>query len=93
MGDAEQILVRIEPDIARLDAAQWDACANPISSDNTQVFPYNPFVSHAFLSALEESGSATPETGWAPQHLILDDGSGGILACMPCYLKSHSQGE
>jgi hypothetical protein len=93
MGDAEQILVRIEPDIARLDAAQWDACANPISSDITQDRPYNPFISHAFLSALEESGSATPETGWAPQHLILDDGSGGILACMPCYLKSHSQGE
>ncbi len=93
MGDAEQILVRIEPDIARLDAAQWDACANPISSDITLDRPYNPFISHAFLSALEESGSATPETGWAPQHLILDDGSGGILACMPCYLKSHSQGE
>jgi len=93
MGDAEQILVRIEPDIARLDAAQWDACANPISSDITQDRPYNPFISHAFLSALEQSGSATPETGWAPQHLILDDGSGGILACMPCYLKSHSQGE
>ena len=80
MGDAEQILVRIEPDIARLDAAQWDACANPISSDITQDRPYNPFISHAFLSALEQSGSATPETGWAPQHLILDDGSGGILA-------------
>jgi predicted N-acyltransferase len=93
MGDVEQILVRIEPDIARLDAAQWDACANPISSDITQDRPYNPFISHAFLSALEQSGSATPETGWAPQHLILDDGSGGILACMPCYLKSHSQGE
>ncbi len=93
MGDAEQILVRIEPDIAKLDAAKWDACANPISSDLTQDRPFNPFISHAFLSALEESGSATPETGWAPQHLILDDGSGGILACMPCYLKSHSQGE
>ncbi len=93
MGDAEQILVRIEPDIAKLDAANWDACANPISSDLTQDRPFNPFISHAFLSALEESGSATPETGWAPQHLILDDGSGGILACMPCYLKSHSQGE
>jgi len=93
MGDAEQILVRIEPDIASLDAAQWDACANPVSSDKTLDNPYNPFISHAFLSALEESGSASPETGWMPQHLVLDDGSGAILACMPCYLKSHSQGE
>jgi predicted N-acyltransferase len=93
MGDAEQILVRIEPDITSLDAAKWDACANPDSSSAAQDRPYNPFISHAFLSAMEESGSATAETGWAPQHLVLDDGSGGILACMPCYLKSHSQGE
>ncbi len=93
MGDAEQILVRIEPDISALDGAQWDACANAESSDKTQLRPYNPFISHAFLSALEASGSATAETGWAPQHLVLDDGTGGILACMPCYLKSHSQGE
>lgn len=93
MGDAEQILVRIEPDITATDAAQWDACANPKSSGETFDRTYNPFISHAFLSALEESGSATAETGWAPQHLVLDDGSGGALACMPCYLKSHSQGE
>ncbi len=54
---------------------------------------YNPFVSHAFLSALEESGSATPETGWAPRHLALRDAGGALLAAVPCYLKSHSQGE
>lgn len=93
MGDAEQILIRIEPEIAAVDAAQWDSCANPGSSRYTEGEYYNPFISHAFLSALEESGSATAETGWAPQHLILDDGKGGMLACMPCYLKSHSQGE
>lgn len=93
MGDEEQILARIEPDIAALDGAQWDSCANPTDSDNKPTRPYNPFISHAFLSALELSGSATPETGWAPQHLVLDDGSGGIMGCMPCYLKSHSQGE
>ena len=93
MGDAEQILARIEPDITALDAAQWDACANPESSGDGQNNPYNPFICHAFLSALEESGSATVQTGWAPRHLVLDDGSGGMAACMPCYLKSHSQGE
>jgi len=55
--------------------------------------PANPFISHAFLHALEESGSATRGTGWLPQHLVLEDAAGGIAACMPCYLKSHSYGE
>jgi predicted N-acyltransferase len=93
MGEAEQILVRVESGIAAVEAAGWNACANPDSSQHGWSPPYNPFISHAFLKALEESGSAAPETGWAPQHLVLDDGSGGILACMPCYLKSHSRGE
>jgi uncharacterized protein len=53
---------------------------------------YNPFVSHAFFSALEASGSACVRTGWGPRHLIarLD---GAIVGIVPCYLKSHSQGE
>jgi predicted N-acyltransferase len=53
---------------------------------------YNPFVSHAFFSAVEASGSASPRTGWGPRHLVarLDDEIAGIV---PCYLKSHSQGE
>ena len=86
MGDAEQIVVRVEPEIAAIPAAQWDACANSASAAN-------PFISHAFLHALEASGSAAFESGWGPQHLVLDDGAGGALACMPCYLKSHSLGE
>jgi predicted N-acyltransferase len=45
------------------------------------------------LRALEDSGSATAETGWLPQHLLLEDGSGTLLGCLPCYLKSHSRGE
>src|SRR5664279_1440822 len=53
---------------------------------------YNPFVSHAFFSALEASGSACARTGWGPRHLVarLD---GAITGIVPCYLKSHSQGE
>ena len=53
---------------------------------------YNPFVSHAFFSAAEASGSATARTGWGPRHLLarLD---GAIAGIVPCYLKSHSQGE
>src|SRR4051812_9485528 len=53
---------------------------------------YNPFVSHAFFAAAEASGSACARTGWGPRHLLakLDD---KIVGVVPCYLKSHSQGE
>lgn len=53
---------------------------------------YNPFVSHAFFAAAEASGSACARTGWGPRHLLakLDD---RIVGVVPCYLKSHSQGE
>jgi predicted N-acyltransferase len=53
---------------------------------------YNPFTSHAFFTALEASGSACARTGWGPRHLLarLD---GTIAGIVPCYLKSHSQGE
>ena len=53
---------------------------------------YNPFVSHAFFAAAEASGSACARTGWGPRHLLarLD---GEIAGIVPCYLKSHSQGE
>jgi predicted N-acyltransferase len=53
---------------------------------------YNPFISHAFFSALEASGSAAPRTGWGPRHLVARQ-NGGIAGIVPCYLKSHSQGE
>jgi predicted N-acyltransferase len=69
--------------IAEIPAAEWDACAGD----------GNPFVSHAFLSALEDSGSAVPDRGWLPQHAALRDEAGTLLACAPCYAKSHSQGE
>ena len=69
--------------IAEIDAADWDACARA----------GNPFVSHAFLSALEDSGSAGPETGWLPRHAVLRGEDSGILGIVPMYAKSHSYGE
>ncbi len=87
MGDVEQAVVRIEGAIAAIPAAQWDACAHPPGQ------PFNPFVSHAFLAALEASGAVSGRTGWAPRHLVLEKGDSGVAACMPCYLKSHSLGE
>ena len=87
MGDAEQAIIKVAQGLGAVDPAAWDACANPVGE------PFNPFVSYAFLSALEDSGSATRRTGWAPYHLLLEDGCGGLAGAMPMYLKSHSRGE
>jgi predicted N-acyltransferase len=58
-----------------------------------QGVPFDPFLSYAFLSALEESNSAVANTGWAPYHLVLEHETRGIVGVVPMYLKSHSQGE
>ena len=87
MGDREAAIVKITDNLLSVDPALWDACANPAGES------YNPFISHAFLSALEESGSATRRTGWLPHHLLLEDSEGNLAGCMPLYLKSHSRGE
>jgi predicted N-acyltransferase len=94
-GPGEPAVVRIASRIADVPAPDWDACARGAASRPQPVAlrPTNPFISHAFLQALEESGSATEETGWLPQHVLLEDASGALIGCMPCYLKSHSQGE
>lgn len=63
------------------------------ASRDTLGSAYNPFVSYDFLSALEESGSATARTGWLGQHLVLEDEAGTVLGVCPAYLKSHSRGE
>lgn len=88
MGDADKIIARTEGGMGAIDAAQWDACANPGGG-----VAYNPFLTHRFLKALETSGSATPETGWQPYHIVVEDGCGRIKGCCPAYLKGHSQGE
>jgi len=68
--------------IAEIPPPLWDGAFN---SDN-------PFVQHAFLSALEESGCVSARTGWQPLHLVLFDGEEAV-AVMPSYAKSHSYGE
>ncbi len=79
--------VRVHRRIAEIGQTGWDACAaNP-------AYQANPFVSFAFLDALEQSGCAVAQTGWAPHHLAVEDETGAIAAVMPLYLKSHSQGE
>jgi uncharacterized protein len=78
--------VRTLASLKQIDAAVWDGFANPEGQPN------NPFGSHAFLSSLEDSGSATRKTGWAATHLVLEADE-RVLGAVPCYLKSHSQGE
>jgi predicted N-acyltransferase len=79
----EPVTVKILGSIGDVDADEWDACAG---NDD-------PFVGHAFLNALEASGSVAPATGWAAQHLTIEDEAGRLLACAPLYLKDHSYGE
>lgn len=75
----------VADDLAALDTLS--------SADNsTSAKPYNPFVSHAFLAAIEASHSACARTGWGPRHLLVKQ-DGKIAGIVPCYLKSHSQGE
>src|ERR1700759_4049932 len=69
--------------VAEIDPADWDACAGN----------GNPFVSHEFLAAVEDSGSANARTGWLPQHAVLRDAKRRVLAVAPMYAKSHSYGE
>lgn len=78
-----EILARLGRGVAAFDPADWDRC----------VGTGDPFLSHAFLSALEESGSATARTGWQPVPIAIDGEDGRPAAVMPAYLKSHSQGE
>jgi predicted N-acyltransferase len=78
-----EIYARIAPGIGSIAAADWDACAG---SDN-------PFLSHAFLSALEDSGSAVSRAGWQPVPIVIDGTDGMPAGILPAYAKSHSQGE
>jgi len=79
----ERLTVRVVERLKDVAAEAWDACAGRD----------NPFLAYAFLEVLEASGSATAETGWLPQHLLLEDGTGRVLGAVPMYLKSHSYGE
>ncbi len=74
--------------IADIPAADWDALAGTAPGAR----PRDPFTTHRFLKALEDSGSVGPGTGWTPRHLVLREG-GRLVAAMPLYQKAHSQGE
>ena len=83
--------IRVETSFADISAEDWGRLAGASRADAQT--PYNPFVSHAFLYSLEESGCATADTGWLGQHLLLENDEGALLGALPVYLKNHSQGE
>ncbi|WP_413740645.1 GNAT family N-acetyltransferase [Sphingomonas sp. Sphisp66] len=80
---AASVTARIADGVSSILPGDWDACAGD----------RNPFVSHAFLSILERSGSVSPRTGWQSLPIVIEDGQGVPAAIAPAYAKSHSQGE
>jgi hypothetical protein len=85
-----QAEITILDGLADISAADWDACACPEAADGGR--PLDPFTSHRFLLALEASGSVGKGTGWQPRHIVIREGD-AVIAVMPLYAKSHSQGE
>jgi len=77
------VIARIASGVSTIEPGKWDACAGSA----------NPFIGHAFLSAMEDSGSVGPGTGWQPCPILIDDADGDPIAALPAYLKMHSQGE
>ena len=83
MPKAPTLALSLHGSIHEIPPSEWDACAGPD----------NPFISHAFLAAVEDSGSAGARTGWLPRHAALRDREGALVACAPMYAKGHSYGE
>ncbi len=90
MRDDVQIEVTALTSLRAIAVEEWDACACPEAADGGR--PFDPFTTHRFLSALEESGSVGPGSGWQPRYLAARAG-GEVIAVAPLYAKGHSQGE
>ncbi|MDC1408059.1 GNAT family N-acetyltransferase [Candidatus Puniceispirillum sp.] len=81
--DGSALNLHIGTEMAAIEAAEWDALAGSA----------NPFITHAFLQALEKGGAVGGDSGWDPMHLLLRSDDGQLLGAMPNYLKHHSYGE
>ncbi|HWT58064.1 MAG TPA: GNAT family N-acetyltransferase [Rhizobium sp.] len=87
----DELSIRVERSFTAISPESWSRLSG--ASKTCPTLAYNPFVSHAFLSSLEESDSANAETGWLGHHLLLETERGELIGALPGYLKSHSQGE
>ncbi|MBV8791101.1 MAG: N-acetyltransferase [Pseudolabrys sp.] len=104
-----ELRIRLASSIAEVPARAWNACAGNLqvtdegplltSEDNlsqglsTRGYLSNPFVSHEFLLAMEQSNSVGRHAGWQSRHLLAETSDGGLAGIAPCYVKSHSRGE
>ena len=103
-----EVTLRVANSLKEVAAEAWDACANPVVGrdhgngadlaprdvqENTLEDRYNPFISYDFLSSLELSQSVRTRGGWQPLHLLAEDSNGTLVGAVPCYAKTHSQGE
>jgi predicted N-acyltransferase len=87
----DELSIRVERSFTAISPESWSRLSG--TSKKGTALAYNPFLSHAFLSALEGSGSATAQTGWLGHHLLLETDRGELIGALPGYLKNHSQGE
>ena len=83
LDELKSTTVNVLRSINDVKASDWDSCAGI----------QEPFCQHGFLSALEDSGSASADSGWLSQHLVIRDEKDDLVACSPLYLKNHSYGE
>ena len=103
-----EVTLRVANSLKEVAAEAWDACANPVmgrdhgngadlapreTQETTLEDQYNPFISYDFLSSLELSQSVRVRGGWQPLHLLAEDSNGTLVGAVPCYAKTHSQGE
>ena len=90
-----ELTVRTVASLGEIAPEAWDACANPpgLIAAGGVGERFNPFVAHAFLRALEQSGSVGGRSGWTPAHVVVEDARGRLVAAAPTYIKTHSQGE
>lgn len=92
MDGGDTIEITVTGSLGEIAAEEWDACAGGAAPGEGAAVPVDPFTTHRFLKALEDSGSVGPRTGWIPRHLVARLG-GRAIAVMPLYAKTHSQGE
>ncbi len=80
-----ELTVRTVASLAEIAPAAWDACANPpgLTTEGGAGERFNPFVAHAFLRALEQSGSVGGRSGWTPAPVIVEDANGRLVAAAP----------
>ncbi|PYE83708.1 GNAT family N-acetyltransferase [Pseudoroseicyclus aestuarii] len=86
----DTVEIAVHGSLSEIPPEDWDACACPEAADGGR--PIDPFTTHRFLSAIEESGSTGRRSGWQPQYLVARQ-DGLVIGVAPLYAKGHSQGE